>query len=193
MHSTRENVVTIWVDNVGVAMTASALFIEALCPDHCNRQSPLNGFCYGGIQRPTRYIHLFRIDDRLNSVFHLTHVLSDVQFPAPLAGLVVIVEKEALEHHSEFWAYDFASTWTVIWRLIWVQKQKLPFVIAATGYKSSEFSPDDLRTLLSIGPHVPVIPGPSIYQHDCDMGCFAPQFAEKVLAILEEHIESTNS
>lgn len=209
-----ETDIDVWVDEVCGVLIGHALFIESLCPGGSaghrsvkwrepdktrfkddNGEMPLY---YGQVKQQQKNLNLYGVGEAAWGVFHKEHVLSDLHFPSGIVGVVVVIEKDTVELRYRKLepdsVLDFgASIRTVKWYLQWVEKQHLPFVIAATGYQMAQFSADEFRDQFRMRPSVPILPGPAMGDAKTHTLSFDPQFAKQVLEALIEEIKAKPS
>jgi hypothetical protein len=121
-------------------------------------------------------------------VFQEEHVLSDLQFPVGIAGIVVIIEKDNVERAKKKMEQELFSDIErriLEWYLEWVHKQQIPFVIAGAGYQTVQFSADEFRKQFGIEPSIPIIAGPPRSKRK---RTFDTRFTKRVIKVLVEYI-----
>jgi len=113
--------------------------------------------------------------------------LSDLEFPAPMVGAVLIVNL-----HAGYSMKTFAQTWDAsipfedmlksprTGGIAWLRLQNLPFVLAVTQPKNPAIPLDDIRHLLALEPDRAVI---------CCAYEFDREYIDKVLSALVKLVE----
>ena len=163
---------SVWVTNACGASIGPSLFIRAACRDiltHTivpfhnrsnNRRKyfkedsdiPLMHGDYGIINSKQSHLHFFAIGGAAAHKFMEECDLDDLQFPAPMAGIILVVERETVEEFNCTPKFEYA----------WAKSQHLPIVIAATGYNIPNFSIDNFREQFNLETDTIVVSGSPI-------------------------------
>ena len=192
------NDVSVWVADACGILIGHSQFIRAACRDssfpntfvpfHNRRNNrrkyfkehpgiPLRHGDYGVIDGKQIHLHFFAIGEAAAYTFIEECDLVDLQFPAPMVGIVLVVERQTVEQFNCTPKFEYA----------WAKNQNLPIVIAATGYDIPNFSTDHFREQLGLETDTIVVTGPRIdlsFDHE-----FAPEHAERVIDALCSHIK----
>ena len=166
-----DNDLGVWISGVGLFLTW--FFVEAISRDEFPTHVDVE---FGHISRDRRKYflkdqalplvcgdcgetpdgsnrwQLFMIGEEANITFMQECDLSNLQFPVPLAGLILIADKYVLDRPRRSSYFEFG----------WAVNQKIPLVIAAVGYAEPEFSPETFRQRFGLDESIPVVPGPAL-------------------------------
>jgi hypothetical protein len=132
---------------------------------------------YGLISGRQSHLHFFAIGEAAALTFMEECDLDDLQFPAPMVGIVLVVERQTVEEFNCTPKYEYA----------WAKNQRLPIVIAATGYDTPNYSIDNFREQFNVEADTIVVSGPSIdlsLEQDFD-----PKHARRVVDALSSQIK----
>jgi len=132
---------------------------------------------YGLIRGKQSHLHFFAIGEAAAYTFMEECDLDDLKFPAPMRGIVLVVERQTVEEFNCMPKFEYA----------WAKNQNLPIVIAATGYDIPNYSIDNFREQFNLEADTLVEAGPSIdlrLEHD-----FEPEHAKRVVDALSGHFE----
>ena len=192
------NDVSVWVADACGILIGHSQFIRAACRDNSfsntlvsfhNRSSnrrkyfkehsdvPLMHGDYGVTTGKRSHLHFFAIGEAAAHTFMEECDLDDLKFPAPMIGIVLIVERQTVEEFNCTPKFEYA----------WAQKQNFPIVIAATGYDTPNYSIDNLREQFRLEANTIVVVGSSIdlrLEQD-----FEPEHAKRVVDALSGHFE----
>ncbi|HRQ36644.1 MAG TPA: hypothetical protein PLD25_01875 [Chloroflexota bacterium] len=174
---------SVWVDEFYGGIIGHGMFVRSLCPEKTPTE-PLGklirwlqpgtsyfdrgdlplGYCK--VSRPEARFHLYSLGEAAWGAFHDSHTLNELDFQPKLAGIVVVIERESvmmsLERKSKKGINSISSLGAM--HFSWFEKQRLPYVIAATGYQGAKAELEFLRTALALTSDIPMIPGPSLWQ-----------------------------
>ena len=191
------NDVSVWVADACGVLIGHSLFIRAACRDiftntivpfhnrSNNRRKyfkehsdiPLMHGDYGIINGKQSHLHFFAIGGAAALTFMEECDLDDLQFPAPMIGIVLVVERQTVEEFNCTPKFEYA----------WAKNQNLPIVIAATGYDLSNYSTDNFREQFNLEADTMVVSGTSIdLKSELDFDC---EHAKRVVDALSSHIE----
>ena len=166
------NDVSVWVANACGAPISPSLFIAAACRDiftetivplhdrSNNRHKyfkehsdiPLMHGDYGLMSGKQSHLHFFTIGGAAAHIFMEECDLDDLQFPVPMAGIILVVEHQTVEEFNCTPKFEYA----------WAKSQHLPIVIAATGYDTPNYSIENFREQFHLETETIVVPGSSI-------------------------------
>ncbi|GJM39883.1 MAG: hypothetical protein DHS20C20_01650 [Ardenticatenaceae bacterium] len=165
------------------------------------------------VQLSQKVFHLLALGEVAWKAFQEDHMLTDLDFQPKLAGIVIIIEKGHIERQFEWFenpekiqrlpkatrllsdrlgylSFENNSPLSLgLWFLSWIKSQRLPFVIAATGYQTSNSSLEELRNELGLDLDTPLIPGPSLHYEKGLI--FDSEHAKQVLSALNDYMEIT--
>jgi len=108
-------------------------------------------------------LHLFSAKVPAVSVLEGQGRLVDWRFPVPLAGILILFDREQdrLGSYRLLKLIGFAAL-AGNRTLAWARAQGLPLLVAATGYKRAKFDENSFRDRYALPAEVPVLPGPSV-------------------------------
>ena len=116
----------------------------------------------GQLSQERTCLHLFSAKVAATGPFERRTVLSDWRFSVQVAGVILLLDRQGESNPRRwFWCAPKVSANRT---LAWVREQNLPFVIAAMGYESANFSEGSFRQHYGLTPQVPIMPGPAIAQ-----------------------------
>ena len=199
---------SIWVDQFYGGIIGHGMFVRSLCQEkapsrHLGKlikwlQPGISYFdradlplSYCKVIRPEAMFHLFSLGEAAWGAFHNAHALNELDFQPKLVGMIVVIERESimrsLERALKKGIDSISSLRTT--HFSWFEKQRLPYVIAATGYHGSSAGLEQLRTALELTPDIPMIPGPSLLNGDPLL--FDIEHAKQVLSALHNKLKPT--
>jgi hypothetical protein len=121
---------------------------------------------------------LFAIGEAGAGTFIRECDLNNLQFPVPMAGIILIADNYVLEKPRRSSYFEFG----------WATNQNLPLVIAAVGYAEPEFSLEAFRERFGLDVSIPVISGPALRWEE--KPGVDPEFARRVLDALHREIRA---
>ncbi|VAW41015.1 hypothetical protein MNBD_CHLOROFLEXI01-2648 [hydrothermal vent metagenome] len=131
-------------------------------------------------------IHLFSLGEAAWGAFHDAHVLKELDFQPNLVGMIVVIDRESVLYLLERKAQEGDNSVGSFGQFYfsWLEKQRLPYVIAAAGCQGSKAKLEQLRTALKLSSNIPMIPGPSLWKSNNLL--FDTEHANKVLSALND-------
>jgi hypothetical protein len=108
-------------------------------------------------------LHLFSAKVPALAVLEGRSRLGDWQFPVPLAGLLILFDREQ-DRLGSYRLLNLIGLASLARNrtLAWARVQELPLLVAATGYKRAQFDEKSFRERYALPVEVPVLPGPSM-------------------------------
>ena len=170
----------VWICENNDESLAPVLFIEAACPDSFPLVASARWVGVGPPPkafRQTDEVPLLRgrcrpsgtdagCIDLLGArmfdavVFEKTSVLSDWAFPVQINAAVLLLSKEKVSDSTNWFSRTVSRAGNRT--IAWLKRQELPFVIAAMGYRASEFSRGQLAQIYGLPIEVPILSGPAL-------------------------------
>jgi hypothetical protein len=114
-----------------------------------------------------RPLQLFAVDANAKQSFEKESRLEDWQWPALLAGMIIIVDRKfenSFPRPLKDQILDYFKPKTEVLNptLEWAKNQNIPFVIAALGYPDNTESISLFRQRYALAPAVPIVAGPAL-------------------------------
>ncbi len=236
VRATHGSDVGIWICEASGILISPFLFMQAVCPPRFPRSVTVKrqpsappprsfskseelSFIYGECGRLPAwqsYMHLFSVEIPLVRPFERECGLGDWQFPVRMAGAVVTFDRRSDNDATGRLTRRVQSIFKPSAppenrTLEWVKAQGIPFVVAALGYNTGDFSEDRFRQRFGVPPDSPIVTGPTLADEPRDAAApggrsviswpllggrkvkFAAEYGRQILGVLCKLIETQPS